>query len=347
MMKYHWFIPIVFAALMVTTGCSASSDICRDAVGHYESRDLPDSAVVNMFQEMADKGDVRGTMWIARFYLEGRCSMPKNAELAQKMAKNAIVGVMQRAEKGDIEAEFLLGAAYQEGLAVEENPEAAVKWLTKSAAGGHMTAMNNLGVMLVQGYGIEPDIKRARQLFSQAAGLGSLRAAENLAAFSNDRDDTQRLKDLRSVPLVKVLGMNETEGIAFLVKNGLIADPKGYEEDDYKGLKQYHYKKDGLLLQINLTGRIVEMEAHASGFHGSEQFNGKIPLGLTYDDTVESARQKLGEPDDSGEVASDQAYGMADRTENLFFAVMFSHDEEHKLKVFRVCEKWAAKYPDQ
>ena len=36
MMKYHWFIPIVFAALMVTTGCSASSDICRDAVGHYE-----------------------------------------------------------------------------------------------------------------------------------------------------------------------------------------------------------------------------------------------------------------------------------------------------------------------
>jgi TPR repeat protein len=346
-MKRSWFTPIVFAAVLVATGCQASPDVCRDAVRHYEAEDLPNGKIVNMFQEMADQGDVRGTMWMARLYLGGRCSLPKNVELAQKMATNAIVGVRQLAEKGDVEAEFLLGAAYQEGLAVKQNPEEAVKWLTKSAADGHLTAMNNLGVMLTMGSGIEPDIKRARQLFSQAAGLGSLKAARNLVTFSNDRDDSERLKALRTVPLVKVLGMKEREGIAFLVTNGLISDPKGYEQSDYKGLAQYHFKKDGVLIQIEVTGRIIEAEAHVGGFHGSEQFRGTFPLGITWNDTAETAQQKLGEPDDSGVVTSDQAYGMAYRTENLSVAVMFSYDGERKLKVFRVFEKWAVKYPDQ
>jgi hypothetical protein len=162
--KRSWFAPIFFVLMLVATSGLAAPDACHDAVQHYDAEDLPNSTVVSLFQELSDRGDVRGTMWIARLYMGGRCSLPKNVDLAQKMATNAIVGVRQLAEKGDVEAEFLLGAAYQEGLGVVENPEEAVKWLTKSADGGQITAMNNLGVMLTMGNGIEPDIKRARQL---------------------------------------------------------------------------------------------------------------------------------------------------------------------------------------
>ena len=342
------YFPIVFMALLLATGCKPSPDACPAAVRHYETQDLPDADIVKLFQRMSDKGDVRGKLWIARFYFGGRCSMPQDMDLAQKMAKDVIAGVRKLAEKGDVEAQFLMGAAYQEGLGVDMDSTEAVNWFEKAAAAGHMTAMNNLGLMLAYGHGAGPDIERARQLFSKAAGLGSVRAAKNVVAYINDRDDSKRWADLRSVSLVKALGMDETRGITFLVEHGLISDPKGFEERDYPGYKQDHFKNDGLLLQVGSNGRITVVEGQIKGSHASEQtFKGDFPFGLAWDDTVESARQKLGDPDDFGSVELDNAYGMAYRADNLIFSVMFSTEGEKKLKIFRAYERWAVKYPDQ
>ena len=86
-----------------------------------------------------------------------------------------------------------------------------MKPVTKAAAAGHLTAMNNLANLYAWGQGTKPDIRKARQLFSQASKNGSVLAAGNLSDFADyGRDDTKRLEKLRAVPLVQALGISFT-----------------------------------------------------------------------------------------------------------------------------------------
>jgi TPR repeat protein len=321
---------------------------CASAAIHYELHDIPDPDIVNMFEQAAKGGDVRGTMWLARLYFKGRCSLSKRSDAAQDMARDVIDNIARLAESGDHEAQFLLGSAYQEGLAVDRDFTKAVKWYRKAVAAGHITASNNLGVMLVWGRGADPDISKARSLFALAAERGSKMAAGNLRKHRDDgRDDTERLASLRAVLLVQALGMQKDKGIAFLARHGLISDPKGYKEGVSKGDRQYHFKADGIILNVEKNDRIIVVEGHAKGSRNSEQFRGDIPFGLVWNDTKTTTRKKLGSPDDRGHVSTDHAYGMAYRIENGFLAVMFSYEGDQRLKVWRVYEKWAVKYSAQ
>src|SRR5438034_6705811 len=169
-MQYRRFISVVFLALIPTlVGCRSTapgitpaqhsesaaeqSDHCRIAVRHYEAEDIPSREILKGFEQLARNNDARGTMWIARLYFLGRCSLPKRPDLAQNMAKEAIPEVIRLAENGDPEAQFLLGFSYQVGLAVDLDLQKAVNWYTKSVGGGQITAMNNLAVMLAIGHG--------------------------------------------------------------------------------------------------------------------------------------------------------------------------------------------------
>src|SRR5438105_6852041 len=160
-MQYRRFISVVFLALMPTfVACRSTapritpaqhsesaaekSDECRIAVRHYETEDIPSDEILKGFEQLAQNNDARGTMWIARLYYLGRCSLPKRPDLAQNMARNVIAEVTRLAENGDTEAQFLLGSAYQLGMAVDQDLQKAVSWYTKSVGGGHITAMNNL-----------------------------------------------------------------------------------------------------------------------------------------------------------------------------------------------------------
>jgi len=321
---------------------------CTAAAIHYERKDIPDSDIVKMFEQAEKNGDVRGTMWLARLYYKGRCSLPKRSNEAQEMAKKVIDQITKLAESGDSESQFLLGSSYHEGLAVDLDFTKAVKWYSKAAATGHTTAANNLGVMLVWGRGADPNIDKARSLFARAAEQGSKVAVWNLNKYPDDgRDDTKRLANLQSVLLVQALGMQKDKGISFLAKHGLISDPKGYEESVFRGDRQYHFKTDGIVLNVENNDRIINIEGHAKGSRNSEQFRGDIPFGLSWNDTPTSVRKKLGRPNDSGSVSSDDAYGMAYRIDNVFFAVIFSYTNKQELKLWRVHEKWAVNYPAQ
>lgn len=327
-----------------TDSMAKKEDACAIAVRHYETEDIPNNEIVTNFEQLAQNGDVRGTMWMARLHYFGRCSLPKNPDLGRSMATNVIAKVRQLAENGDTEAQFLLGSSYQVGMGVEQDLEKAVGWYTKAVAGGHMTAMNNLAVMLARGHGAEPDIDQARLLFSRSVELGSRGALDNLTLYgAGNRDDTARLQTLKAVVLVQALGMRKDSAIAFLVGKGLISDPKGCNERVYKGLKQYHFRADGIVLVVDANGRIRSVEGHAKGSRDSDQFRGEIPLGVTWNTTQESALETLDTPDDSGYVQGDKAYGMAYKAENLTFALMFFYDGDHKLKVWRAYENWATK----
>jgi TPR repeat protein len=319
-------------------------DACTEAVRRYEAGDIPGAEIVRKFEQLVEDGDVRGTMWLARLYSKGRCSLPMRPDLAEQMAKEVLPKVTRLAERNNMEAQFLLGSAYQEGLGVPRDLAKAVAWYTKAVKAGHVTAMNNLGVMLAWGHGTAPDINKARELFSRAGSLGSKLAQKNFTDFSDDgRDYKDLLQALHRNPLVQALGLQKDAAIELLQKNGLLSDPKNVVQSVYKDQQQFNFPADGILFNTDISGRITNVEGHSKGSRNSEQFRGEIPFGLTWDATVNSAMQMLGSPDDQGTVAGDGAYGMAYRIDNVFFSVMFSYEGERKLKLWRVHEKWATK----
>lgn len=359
MLLIAWLVPFRLVGQDISPGdvavgmaypdCSgapaAGVDPIANAVTRYERRDILETNIPPLFEAAAANGDVRGKLWISRLMFKGRCRVPLQVEEAQRMARSVINDVRVQAEAGDVESQFLLGAAYQEGLGVDLDTSSALTWLATATSNGHITAINNLAVMLAQGQGIDPDIEKARVLFSQAASMGSRRAMENQVAFEvRPPDERERLKQLMATPVLRALGMSRVEGIAFLVKEGLITDPAQHEDSPYFEKTSMKFSQDGIVIHVDIGGRITNIEGHAGGPGASNRFRGELPMGMQWTDTREAAMAKLGDPDDSGDVAEDHAWGMAHRIDNVFFSVMFSYAGQDTLKIWRVYEKWGADY---
>ncbi len=77
----------------------------------------------------------------------------------------------REAEAGDLEAAFMLGRMYRDGVGGPEDKGEARKWLRKAANGGHVRASVLLGLMLIAGEGGTVDREAARPLllFATAA----------------------------------------------------------------------------------------------------------------------------------------------------------------------------------
>ena len=77
---------------------------------------------------------------------------------------------------GDVPATANLGLMYLQGSGVEHNPKLAIELLTRAAERGNRTACENLGAVYEEGYGIPRDVKLAVQWYRRAQVLGSVRA---------------------------------------------------------------------------------------------------------------------------------------------------------------------------
>ena len=96
--------------------------------------------------------------------------------LAQDAAKPA-QELQRKAEAGDKEAQFRLGAAYE----AQKNYQEARTWYERAAAQGHAQATNNLAYLYDLGVGTKQDRQRGFDLYRRAADLGSAEAMWNLA----------------------------------------------------------------------------------------------------------------------------------------------------------------------
>lgn len=317
----------------------------ESTVKHYALLSVPRPEIYRRFELLEKNDDPRASMWLARIHFKGRLAIRPNAELGLQKAKTVVDKIHELAEKGDAEAQFLLGAAYSSGLAVEYDAEASVKWYQKATQQGHLIAISNLGLMHIRGEGVPFDLEKGRKLLLRGASLGARVAMTNLRKYGdNGRDDSKKLKKLISHPLVNVLGMNLETGLKILIEKKMITEPARVLKSQHgKGWK-YHYPDDGLLLITKISGRIYQVEGHAEGFLDSKKFRGEIPLELPWDSTSRKTRTLLGYPDDSGHVASDKAHGMAYTIENVSFAVMFEQRGDLNVKLWRVFEKWQGDY---
>ena len=95
------------------------------------------------------------------------------------------------AEKGDSEAELLVGLKYLESGG---NDALAARWLGRAADHGNAVAENALGALYQNGRGVSADPAKATHLYESAAAQGNRHAMSNLAVLYAGAGD--KMKDL-------------------------------------------------------------------------------------------------------------------------------------------------------
>ncbi len=84
------------------------------------------------------------------------------------------------AEKGDLDAQYNVGAMYSHGEGVKQDYERAAAWYRKAADQGYAKAQFNLGVMYEDGRGVKKDPAQAVTWYRKAAEHGHVGAQYNL-----------------------------------------------------------------------------------------------------------------------------------------------------------------------
>ena len=84
------------------------------------------------------------------------------------------------AEKGNAEAQFILGVIYVEGKIVPQDYKVAMLWYRKAAEQGDARAQNSLGAMYGKGLGVPLDYQTAMLWYRKAAEQGDARAQNNI-----------------------------------------------------------------------------------------------------------------------------------------------------------------------
>ena len=143
----------VFFLLLVVVNVDAglwpgdARAILHEAIGLYTgtsgSQDY--AAAKELFLEAARAGDPLAQMWAAMFYRTGGCGFDKNAALSNETAKPIMDQIGSLAAQGDVEATFLIGAAFYFGVGVKKDKSETLNWLLKAGEAGHPEAMRRLG----------------------------------------------------------------------------------------------------------------------------------------------------------------------------------------------------------
>lgn len=83
------------------------------------------------------------------------------------------------ADRNHVEAQFYLAAAFEKGLGVKQDFAEAATWYRKSAEQGSASAQINLGTLHLDGHGMKPDAAEAVRWFRRAAAQGHVVAQFN------------------------------------------------------------------------------------------------------------------------------------------------------------------------
>jgi uncharacterized protein len=107
--------------------------------------------------------------------------LPAMAAVCQSAGTTPIPDFVRHAESGNVQAQFELGRAYEDGKGVAQDDEKAVEWFRKSADQGNAQAQNALGVMYALGRGVQRDKEEAVRWYKKAAKQGLAEGLYNVA----------------------------------------------------------------------------------------------------------------------------------------------------------------------
>ena len=125
-----------------------------------------------LLEEAIAVGGPLANMWLARVHSTGRMGFAHNLEQAREVADGVIREVQRAAESGVLEAVFLMGTAYDEGLGKPVDHELAAVWHRRAAERGHVLGAHNIGNQYSEGRGVAEDPALAVEWWTQAAEQG-------------------------------------------------------------------------------------------------------------------------------------------------------------------------------
>jgi len=97
--------------------------------------------------------------------------------------------VLKRAEKGEAQAQHLLGRRYYFGDSVTQDREKAVEWQTRAANQGHATAQYVLGLLYGAGEGVHRDTQKEVAWITRSAEQGLAEAQYALGMMYQAGED--------------------------------------------------------------------------------------------------------------------------------------------------------------
>jgi TPR repeat protein len=127
-----------------------------------------------LLEVMEDDAAPLPHMWLARVHSTGRMGFPADPERARALASEVLPEVRRLAARGDVEASFLMGTAYDEGLGVPVDHGEGLRWYRRAAAGGHVLAAHNVGNVYRDGRGVAVDHETAVRWWLRAARAGDV-----------------------------------------------------------------------------------------------------------------------------------------------------------------------------
>ncbi len=107
--------------------------------------------------------------------------------------------LMKFAEKGKMEAQYLLGRSYRNGFCVPKDDEKAAYWLTKAGEQGHKDASFVLGCIYEKGVNKQhPDYKQAAYWFQKSVDQGFVSALTDFARVNKKVEEADAVANLKS-----------------------------------------------------------------------------------------------------------------------------------------------------
>jgi|GEM_PF-344902 len=100
--------------------------------------------------------------------------------------ENNIDDLIQKANKGDSDAQYELGVMYYNGEDVEQDSAKAFEWYKKAADRGNKFAQYSIGCMYINGNGVEKNAENAFQYYKKAAEQGDVKSQYLLGSFYKD-----------------------------------------------------------------------------------------------------------------------------------------------------------------
>lgn len=152
---------------------AGSLDACN-RLGYLYEADEDYERAVECYKKSMEGGNLEGYCCLGLCYEKGR-----GVVLSHKKAYELY---SVAAEHGYGRGLLMLGLCYIDGINVEEDYVAALKWFLMAADAGNVVGMYYAASMLEDGEnGVQRDLKKAKQLYQQAAALGYEPAIQALA----------------------------------------------------------------------------------------------------------------------------------------------------------------------
>ena len=108
-----------------------------------------------------------------------------------KDIKKAIEWLELAGKQGHVNAQFVLGKMYEEGIFVPKDDQKAFNWISPAAEQGHAKSQGILGLIYRKGVGGIPDYEKAVHWLTLAAEKGEMYAQNNLGILYKNGDGVE------------------------------------------------------------------------------------------------------------------------------------------------------------